>query len=538
MDVWGKIITEDIFFRPSLDLLGKLNHKTLEYIKSGQTPQGFFHKSSPSIYHTRMYCGILKSLGKRPSQKTIQYIKFLQVGKLGYGETIGDMAWIDKTNLGCQMCRWLGIKPDKSEEMAEFLQGFQNEDGGFGSIRSQDSAFNATCYTISILKGLGYKPLNAEVTKYIQSFQPTNLWMLWHKIRALHELGHNLSDDEKKKLSSLLKAYNPITEREKYNYYASHLLLGLTHTQPNLADEKISTDPIRNYYLARLMALFENHRLDSEFLDYVKSHELPDGGFSFEKPSVIDNGFMVHSLYLLDKMELVQKEALVNWLNNAARESGFGSTQDDEHTVSGLTALRLLKEPVWKNEQISSQAFADISECINCENDDNYFVLRTLKYSIEKLMLLNRHIDALPIQRKVMGFYRNGGFGSRVPYMHATLWAIRSLFLCEKYLKYSGKIHYSHLNKIRKESIEWINSCQNNDGGFGPIPGEPSNLQSTFCALYSLWMLNGRPMNKKSEQWLLRLQKEDGGFGGSISSGSEMLHILYAIGSINILRDF
>jgi prenyltransferase beta subunit len=236
----------------------------------------------------------------------------------------------------------------------------------------------------------------------------------------------------------------------------------------------------------------------------------------------------------------MNRNNFISWLNAAATKTGWGAAPKDieyhEYTISSLIALKLLGAPVKNAEYIVEKAYMELSRCMTTKADDNYYILRTIKNSIEKLMLLDCPPPDIEIQNKIMKFYKNGGFGSRVSYMYAAYWAIRSLYLIDKYRKYNAESHVSQLQKIRCLTILWINSCQNPDGGFGPTPREPSNLQSTYCAHYSLWMLGGKPKYSNGRDWILSLMKTDGGFGGSIDMGSEMLHILYAVGSLAILE--
>ncbi|MBT3407066.1 hypothetical protein HN415_00115, partial [Candidatus Woesearchaeota archaeon] len=453
-----------------------------------------------------------------------------------------------------QIFNWFNIKIKKKEEMIKFFQNFQNQDGGFGSILVQDSGFTETIHTIKILNLLKSKPINSQLTiNWLNRFYHNNhlndLFDIFHYINSLIILSYKFSKEFKIELIdklSTLKEFSNTTYENKYYYIKSLLLLKQNINNLFYFNKPISNNPKENYYIVKLLLIYNKiNSYKTIFYNYIKKNELIQGGFCKDKEGIITNGFMINSLYLLDSIEKINRKQFIKWLINSSNNDGWGHGPNmpeyHEYTVSSLISLRLLDHKSLKNKNgILKKAYNDLETIQKFSDNNNYYVLRTIKNSIEKLMLLNSKPNNLLKLRNIISKYycKEGGFGSKnKPYLYATFWGIRSLYLCETYMEQSKKIFISHLNKINKTTTRWINSCQNEDGGYGPMPKQSSNIQSTFCAYYSLWMLNQQPKNKtKSIEWLINLQKEDGGFAGHKTTESEMLHILYVIGSLVILN--
>jgi len=485
--------------------------------------------------------------------KTMEYIKSLQVGSMGFAETTGENPWTDKSNLAIQMFDWFDIPIENKKELVVFFQDFQNGDGGFGSLAHESSSFHNTSETVFILNKLGSEP--RDVGQTIQwlknNFNLKNPWEAFNYIQTLVLLDHIFDKEEKNELSNHISDFLNnlgLDYENKYYCVKSLLLLGQSIESYNKTINNkniIKNNAKENYYLSKLLSIYNKiENLKDEFYFYTIKNELKQGGFSSPEISIIQNGFMMHSLYLMDHLNVINKDKFVQWLLSVSNEDGWGSTQHSpqyhEYTVTSLLALKLCGLDNIKNKDgIIRKTEEELNNALNFSHRNNYHVLRTIKNSLERLMLLNvQPANLLKIINKVMEYYdKGGGFGpKKKSYLYATFWAIRSLYLSEKYLKYSRKVFISKLNKIKDKTTNWINSCQNADGGFGPMPNQTSNIQSTFCAHYSLWMLGKKPKDiEKAIEWLLGLQKSDGGFAGSKETESEMLHVLYVMGSLVIM---
>ncbi|KAF0991263.1 hypothetical protein HZS_1533, partial [Henneguya salminicola] len=87
--------------------------------------------------------------------------------------------------------------------------------------------------------------------------------------------------------------------------------------------------------------------------------------------------------------------------------------------------------------------------------------------------------------------------------LNAICWNITSLYLLK---------HEELINKPRV--IEFLKSCVNEDGGYGPYPDYGSNIHSTLCAIQILVMLDSLSfLNYESvTTYITSLQQSDGCF--------------------------
>ncbi|MBL7056607.1 hypothetical protein ISS07_06865 [Candidatus Woesearchaeota archaeon] len=556
-DVWERIYKEDILYKNNGDLIThfpKLK-KFLKYAIYSQENGSYFYHDSSMIYNTFYFCGILHCINKKPSEKTEKYIQSLQVGDMGFAETTGENPWTDKSYLAIQMFYWFNIPIQRKSELIAFFQNFQNADGGYGSLSNESSNFSNTVQTILILNELGSKSRNIKlVIQWLkENSHLTNPNILFEYIQSLILLKYGFNKKEKDTLNqSIFHFLNSPGLNYENKYYCVKSLILLRESIPDydhiVKNKNILNNGAReNYYLSELLFIYGKIEDSKDmFYSYTKKNELKQGGYSSPEISVIKNGFMVHSLYLINSLESINKDEFADWLLSISNHDGWGPTQNSkqyhEYTLTSLIALKLCgKNHIKNKEGIIRTTKEELDNALNFQHRNNYHVLRTIKNSLEKSMILNQNPqEFLKISNKVMEYSNeDGGFGPQdKSYLYATFWAIRSLYLCESYMRHSNKLFISKLNKIKEKTSRWIGSCQNEDGGFGPMPNQPSNIQSTFCAHYSLWMLDKKPISqKKCLEWLLSLQRNDGGFAGSKETGSEMLHILYVIGSLAILRN-
>lgn len=90
---------------------------------------------------------------------------------------------------------------------------------------------------------------------------------------------------------------------------------------------------------------------------------------------------------------------------------------------------------------------------------------------------------------------------------------------------------------LDKEAIvRAIHACQGADGGFGEVPGHPSDIFATYCGVVGLKFLNAVP--KKLEaciQYLQEAQNKDGGFGNSPGLKSDAWHTNLAVAALEAL---
>lgn len=75
------------------------------------------------------------------------------------------------------------------------------------------------------------------------------------------------------------------------------------------------------------------------------------------------------------------------------------------------------------------------------------------------------------------------------------------------------------INFDRKQIIQWVQLCQNGDGGFGFYPETTSYMENTYCALEILSKLNSSPTQLDlCRKYILGCQTKSGGFGRAPAS--------------------
>ncbi|SBO17642.1 prenyltransferase/squalene oxidase repeat-containing protein [Carnobacterium divergens] len=86
-----------------------------------------------------------------------------------------------------------------------------------------------------------------------------------------------------------------------------------------------------------------------------------------------------------------------------------------------------------------------------------------------------------------------------------------------------------------KKCIEFIQNCQNTDGGFGNAPGYPSDVWHSNFGTLLLHILDDEPKDKEALiQYLLNAQNADGGFGVIPNGVSETFSTFRAVDSLLI----
>jgi geranylgeranyl transferase type-1 subunit beta len=91
-------------------------------------------------------------------------------------------------------------------------------------------------------------------------------------------------------------------------------------------------------------------------------------------------------------------------------------------------------------------------------------------------------------------------------------------------------------------ALNYIDSSQSYDGGFGQGPFEESHGGSTYCALASLWLMN-EITNIKNKRLLVEwlVSRQDEGFHGRINKPDDTCYSFWIGASldvhINLLQD-
>jgi prenyltransferase beta subunit len=553
-EAWQKIYKEDILLKPHPNRIEKYfnEEKYVDYVKKLQTNEGYLLHNSPMVYEAFDFSEILNCIEERPTENTINYIKSLQVGTIGFSETSGETPWTSKADLAVPMFVWFSIPVANKTSVANFYKSFQNTDGGFGSITNDFSTVEDTLNTINILSYLNEKPKDAEAAiKKIKSYYQSNRISIFDYVSTLKKLEYNFNSNEEielvQKLNSSCK-FNPKSESlativnclemlqsfgesiEKYRSLTENLTVG--------------NNVYSNSALCKIYRLFNmTGDVHDKLLFFVKENELPQGGFKSNSIYVLENSFAQQTMFLLGRLDEIDNNKFVEWLLNARNDDGWGSAPKHSsyhvYTSNAIISLRISTVEIPNKYGILNRVENELSNSLS--DKSSYSSLRAMKEVFDRWMLLEHNPRNIEDSvKKVLSFWNeDGGFGNKnLSYMYATEWGVRTIYLADKFLTYRDIQHEHWLEKIKERTAKWIISAQNTDGGFGVIPNQPSNMQSTFLAIRSLYLLNEKPEDiEKAIKWIASHQKADGGFAGSLTTSSDLLFTYYSIGSVIMLDE-
>lgn len=530
-----KIADRKMLSNPSIACFGRSLSKK-------QQPDGFFRSCSAVIYNTFFFVGILRELGARPGAKTVEYVRSLQAGRFGFSESPGQVPWTDKTMLALKMFGWLGLVPEEKEKMSAFFRQMQNRDGGFGSISMEASNPLDAFWTLEILGLLGTMPADSGgAIRWVKgNMAPHSIGSAYRYLACLSMLGSGPDNAERDRCLGLLNAAGSF--EDEFQRLSALELLGIKENPAIEADcgsvlSLMDSSPSEAYF-ALLLAI--KRGVIAEPVKIVRKAlgmESASGGFcSPGEVYTIKNGFAAHSLSLLGMRGHFDSTKFVSWLNGVSNGDGWGAMPGaptySEYTTTSLTALHLLGEdisslPVKKG--ILKRASVELGQLSGAAGNYNY--LRTAKNIIEQWRLFGVEAqDSGALKKGILSFQNaDGGFGHpNFSYMYATYWAVRSLYLLSH-----GRSGSSILREEPKRFgiAQWIGSCCNRDGGFGPARGGPSNIQATYLAVCSMAMLGFYPGEYgKTLAWAVERMEEE-------TVAEELLNSLYLVGTAALLYD-
>ncbi len=190
----------------------------------------------------------------------------------------------------------------------------------------------------------------------------------------------------------------------------------------------------------------------------------------------------------LPRLKLHQPK-IINWvLSHYNFDGGFHSDEsvvsNEYYTFQALLILNLLKGLDRIDPNLT------VSYLINRQTFKNPEVTLTTSQLLSLYLLISPEevIDRLNIKVSTSRLLRcqnkTGGFRKKkidLIYKSDMLYTFQAII---------GLTIIRKLTRINKEkAIEWIISCQNDDGGFGNKPNAKSSLSNTFYALISLYHL-------------------------------------------------
>jgi hypothetical protein len=154
----------------ALSILDLLHDKfkdeaTIAYLRAMQHPDGNYD----SIYSAYYSIKSLSLMGEAPKEDPRSYLvkhlgQFRFDARMLPAEVI---SMFKRTSYLVDLCRTAGIDggTDIRERMIDFILSFQNEDGGFGHLRS---TLHETSLALEMLQRLGFPPGNLETESFIR----------------------------------------------------------------------------------------------------------------------------------------------------------------------------------------------------------------------------------------------------------------------------------------------------------------------------------------------------------------------------------
>ncbi len=246
------------------------------------------------------------------------------------------------------------------------------------------------------------------------------------------------------------------------------------------------------------------HSLDvAKVLQYLKDRQKEEGGFSLVPelyPDIEDTYYAIRTLKLLNGA--IHRDKTVQYLKRVDWRQVYSPRTIYMLTYLHLTLklkfppplVRLLKQEGPIYQTLDGQYFSD---------------------EIQKL--LNRPYKLLAL------------FFSSQVHQNENLQALRK----KVSVWIAHRIHFE-----REGIIQWVQSCQNGDGGFGFYPGTTSFVENTYCALEILSKLGSSPLRGEDcRQYLLSCQTKSGGFGRAPMSFPFIESTFQAIAGLLILDE-
>jgi len=334
--------------------------------------------------------------------------------------------------------------------------------------------------------------------------------------------------------------------------FSSHLEIKLDHFKKHIYEFDVED----LFYLVKVFKLFnKTNQISEKVHEIISKYELEKGGFFAPwEIYIFKNNKGFHTLFLLDKLDKIDDDKYLEWLIKSSLNYSWGpsvkqNSSMHHYTRSSIFVLKILDSKLFNEfkRPLIKKIKNHVDFNMSYEYSSVYFA-REVREILELFLLAEENIndsnliDWLILENAksiLMKFWNSdGGFGDRGrSFMYTTFLTVRALYLAENYLSKKLKRNITWLEKIKDRIASWIFECQNEDGGFSPIPEDKSNIQATFYALYSLFILNKEIKNKeKLIEWLKNYQNSDKGFGIDNLS-SDLLITYYVIASLVLLNE-
>jgi hypothetical protein len=257
---------------------------------------------------------------------------------------------------------------------------------------------------------------------------------------------------------------------------------------------------------------FMTKRLQVEVLRYVMARWQHDsGGFGFTPtlPASVEDTY--HALGILEKIRSVAKNELNtlkvgsnldDFLIKAAEEKENWTLKTAYHYVSCCAFAGVPSDESWLRRMLKAQMGR------SRRLPDHYYASRIVK-------------ECLPQMEDALSRHRPHSWRSS-----GDLWMV--LYLHDGYPM--------QFHQAKENVIQWLQACQNSDGGFGFLPGSTSFIENSHWCLKSLALLGSAPLMRDSAiEFILRCRTRDGGFARRNGAAPFLYATWHAVLSLALL---
>jgi len=250
--------------------------------------------------------------------------------------------------------------------------------------------------------------------------------------------------------------------------------------------------------------------LERDVLSFVMARWQESGGFGFAPtlPASVEDTY--HALRILESIRPVSENKLI-FLMEDSKLKTFLMKPEDKETWSIKTAYHyafccglvgLASELSWLNHFLRKR----LSQSLNLT--DQYYAARAAKEWVpQEGISLTEHtpVNWRSARELCMVLYLNGDNPER-------------------------------FNETKADLVQWLQTCQNPDGGFGPLPGTTSFIENSHWCLKALALLGAGPLNwDTTNDFILRCRTAGGGFARKNGAAPFLHSTWHAVAALAVL---
>ncbi len=290
----------------------------------------------------------------------------------------------------------------------------------------------------------------------------------------------------------------------------------------------------------------------SSVVAFVLDHQKENGAFGPKNKEYTDlawNYPAIHTLKILGANVPREKEAFKNghtsWIEINSRKNGpwYWSFYQKAQLYKVLNVPYVnFEEGIQPNKNWEIQ-FKSRKKYLEFRDykDGLFFDVSTLWYMVGAIRLLDGNVSNKEYVTNYLNARQaeNGGFVDDVTANPLPTNSKANLITTGHAVLTLKSIDVEIMNA--KKCIQWLQSCQTKQGGFkyNPDSKEQSNhadIWYTWMAIKTLKALNAKPKNvQKCIEWINSLQNDDGGFGDMPQWNSRIYSTYYAVSALDEL---